>query len=64
MKLMLFAPELFLLLGSLVLFLLSTGKVGGKKARAVTLGLALVNVLVCLVCLRQEGSSVLRGVQD
>ena len=56
MKLMLFAPELFLLLGSLVLFLLSTGKVGGKKARAVTLGLALFNVLVCLVCLPLEGS--------
>ncbi|MCX5876827.1 MAG: NADH-quinone oxidoreductase subunit N [Deltaproteobacteria bacterium] len=56
MKLMLFAPELLLLLGSLVLFLISTGKVGGKKARAVTLGLALINVLVCLACVRQEGS--------
>ncbi|MFA6499178.1 MAG: NADH-quinone oxidoreductase subunit N, partial [Desulfurivibrionaceae bacterium] len=56
MKLMLFAPELLLLLGSLVLFLVSTGKVGGKKARAVTLGLALINVLVCLACVRQEGS--------
>ncbi|OGR04520.1 MAG: NADH-quinone oxidoreductase subunit N [Deltaproteobacteria bacterium RIFOXYD12_FULL_53_23] len=56
MKLILFAPELFLLLGSLLLFLLSTGKVGGKKARAVTLGLALFNVLVCLVCLPLEGS--------
>ena len=56
MKLMLFAPELFLLLGSLVLFLLSTGKVGGKTARAVTLTLALGSVLVCFACLRQEGT--------
>jgi len=52
---MLFAPELFLLFGALVLFFLSTGKVGGKKARALTLSLAIINVLVCFACLRQEG---------
>lgn len=56
MKLILFAPELFLLLGSLFLFLLSTGKVVGRKARTVTLGIALFNVLVCLVCLPLEGT--------
>lgn len=56
MKLMLFAPELFLLLGSLVLFFMSTGQAGGKKARALTLTLAIVNILICAVCLRQDGT--------
>ncbi|MFA7383265.1 MAG: NADH-quinone oxidoreductase subunit N [Desulfurivibrionaceae bacterium] len=56
MKLMLFAPELVLLLGSLVLFFVSTGKVGGRKARTIALSLALINVLACLNGLPMEGS--------
>lgn len=55
MKLILFAPELFLLLGCLVLFFLSTGRVSGRQARATALGIALGAVLVTLLCLRQEG---------
>ncbi len=55
MKLMLFAPELFLLFGALALFFLSTGKAGGKKARALTVSIALVNVLICFASLRSEG---------
>jgi len=55
MKLILFAPELFLLLGCLALFFLSTGRVSGRLARATALGIALGAVLVTLLCLRQEG---------
>ena len=55
MKLMLFAPELTLLVGGLVLLLMSTGNASGKKARAVTLAVALVNIVVCIACLRLDG---------
>ena len=56
MKLTLFAPELLLLMGGLVLFLMSTGKTSGRTARAVTLVMALINIVVCIGCLRLEGS--------
>ncbi len=56
MKLALFAPELVLLAGGLILFFLSTGRSSGKVARSLTLGLALVNVLVCFACLGNEGT--------
>ncbi|HIJ77702.1 MAG: NADH-quinone oxidoreductase subunit N [Desulfobulbaceae bacterium] len=55
MKLMLFAPELLLLLGSLALFFMTTGKVGGKKARSFTLTLAIANIFLCFACLHNEG---------
>lgn len=55
MKLMLFAPELFLLLGGLVLFLMSSGQTSGKKARSVTLGFALLNIVICFWSLHQNG---------
>lgn len=55
MKLMLFAPELFLLLGGLVLFLMSSGQTSGKKARSVTLVFALLNILLCCWSLHLEG---------
>jgi len=56
MKLTLFAPELLLLMGGLVLFLMSTGKTSGRTARAITLAMALLNIAVCVGCLRLEGS--------
>ena len=55
MKLMLFAPELVLLAAALVLFLLSLGKPGGGKAHATALSFALLNVVVGLFSLNQEG---------
>ena len=56
MNIMLFAPELFLLTGALVLFLLSLGSAGGGKARGTTLLFAIVTVASALVCLHFEGS--------
>lgn len=56
MKLMLFAPELFLLVGSLVLFgitLDSSGK--GKQARGVTLACCLPGAILCLATLKMDG---------
>jgi len=56
MKVMLFAPELFLLTGSLLLFLLSLGGASGKTARALAIIIALVNVVLCLASFGQQGS--------
>jgi NADH-quinone oxidoreductase subunit N len=56
MKLMLFAPELLLLIGSLCLFMLSLGRSSGRAARALTVGLAVVSILLCFVTLRDTGS--------
>lgn len=55
MKLILFAPELFLLLGCLALFFLSTGSVSGRTARSTAIGIALGTTLLTLFCLGQEG---------
>ncbi|MFZ5775354.1 MAG: NADH-quinone oxidoreductase subunit N [Thermodesulfobacteriota bacterium] len=55
MNMMLFAPETFLLIGSLVLFLLSTGKVAGSTVRTLTICMALGNLLLCGATLSQEG---------
>lgn len=56
MKLMLFAPELLFLLGSLVLFLLSLGKAGGRWARNFTVLLAVLTVFLGLAGLNLEGT--------
>lgn len=56
MKLALFAPELFLMLGSLALLVLSLGKDKGRQARNTVIGIAFINVLVCLLAFQQEGS--------
>ncbi len=58
MKLMLFAPELLLLIGSLCLFMLSLGKPFGRStaARGLTVGLAAVSIILCFVTLRDTGS--------
>ena len=55
MKLALFAPELFLLLGSLVLFLISLGDSKGNQARTAATTIGVINVLLCFLCLHQEG---------
>jgi NADH-quinone oxidoreductase subunit N len=55
MKLILFAPELFLLLGCLALFFLSTGRTQGRTARGAAIAVAVGTLLVSLLCLRQEG---------
>ncbi|OGR00003.1 MAG: NADH-quinone oxidoreductase subunit N [Deltaproteobacteria bacterium RIFOXYD12_FULL_50_9] len=56
MKLALFAPELFLLMGSLVLFFLTIGKDKARQSRNAVIGIALINVLVCLFSFRAEGN--------
>ncbi len=55
MKILLFSPELFLLLGGLVLLLMSAGHTSGKRARSITLCFALVNILICLWSLNFNG---------
>ena len=52
---MLFAPELLLLLGSLVLFGVSLGKENGQLAKNVTMALAIASTITCFVVLRQSG---------
>ncbi|HSR35957.1 MAG TPA: NADH-quinone oxidoreductase subunit N, partial [Desulfurivibrionaceae bacterium] len=56
MNIMLFAPELFLLIGALVLFLLSLGKAGAAKARAATLVIAIGTALSALAGINFEGT--------
>ncbi|MFC1524484.1 NADH-quinone oxidoreductase subunit N, partial [Thermodesulfobacteriota bacterium] len=55
MKIALFAPELFLLLGSLVLFLVTLGEGKGRTARNVTTALSLGTVGLCLLFMGQTG---------
>jgi len=55
MKAALFAPELFLLLGSLFLFLLTLGKDKGRQAAGATTGIAVINVVLAALCLGQTG---------
>jgi NADH-quinone oxidoreductase subunit N len=56
MKLMLFAPELLLLLGSLLIFVISLGKAAGRTTRGLTIVLAAASILLCLFTLRDTGS--------
>ena len=56
MKVMLFAPELFLLIGSLLLFMTSLGGSSGKAARTLAIVIALVNVALCMASYSQQGS--------
>ncbi len=56
MKLMLFTPELILLFGSLVLFMLSTGQMAARNARNAAVGLAALNLVAAFACVCQEGS--------
>lgn len=53
---MLFAPELLLLLGSLVLFGVSLGKGKGQLAKNITLALGVASSVLCLVTLQSKGN--------
>ena len=55
MKLPLFAPELVLLLGGLVLFLISAGKSDGRTARKASIGVALGAALASALTLCGQG---------
>ena len=62
MKLMLFAPELILLLGSLLIFLLTlTSDAKNARNTAITVGLAAS--LLCLMSLHQSGSLFYKAYQ-
>lgn len=52
---MLFAPELVMLLGSLIVFCMTLGNARGSLARSATLGIAVLNIIFCLACLGQNG---------
>lgn len=56
MKLLLFLPEILMLLGVVVLFNLSVAGCSGGKARLVTLGIAAGSAVLSLLCLGQEGT--------
>lgn len=55
MKIMLFAPEMTLLAGGLLLFMLTIGKNTAKLARSLSIALALATFGACLYSLRAEG---------
>lgn len=55
MKLMLFGPELYFLLGGLLLFLVTLGKERVGLAKNTTIGFALIGVFITFAALRQEG---------
>ncbi|PIY21333.1 MAG: NADH-quinone oxidoreductase subunit N [Deltaproteobacteria bacterium CG_4_10_14_3_um_filter_60_8] len=52
---LLFAPELFLLLGSLVLFFLTLGDSRGNHSKSVATVIGVINLGLCLFCLHQQG---------
>ena len=56
MKVLLFLPELFMLLGILVLFQLSVAGADGQKARTAALIFAFGTVLLTILCLGQQGT--------
>ncbi len=53
---MLFAPELVLLIGSLLIFFLSLGEGKGEGARSLTLGVGSLTAIVLLFSFNSEGS--------
>lgn len=56
MKPMMFAPELFMLLGSLLVFFISLGKTKAQSAKNATIVIAFINVILCFICLGLEGT--------
>ncbi|MBU0483989.1 MAG: NADH-quinone oxidoreductase subunit N [Proteobacteria bacterium] len=56
MKLMLFAPELLVLIGCLIIFMVSLGKGNGRTARNLAATIAVLNVIVTLLCFFQDGA--------
>lgn len=56
MKLVLFAPELVLLLGGLALFLASAVKGCARSAKKLALGVSLATLVVSCLCLTEQGT--------
>lgn len=52
---LLFAPELFFLLGSLTLFVLSLMDSSGRQARNAALWIGIINVFICIMALNMNG---------
>ena len=55
MKLMLFGPELYFLLGGLLLFLITLGKERVDLAKNTTIAFSIIGIVVCIAALRLEG---------
>ena len=62
MKLMLFAPELLLLLGSLLIFLFTLNS-AAKNARNTAIAVGIAAILLCLTSLHQSGSLFYKAYQ-
>ena len=62
MKLMLFAPELILLLGSLLIFLFTLTN-DAKNARSTAIALGVAASLLCLLSINQSGSLFYKAYQ-
>lgn len=56
MKLMLFAPELLMLLGSLLIFLFSLTDENGKNSRSAAVATSIGAIVLSFVCLTKNGS--------
>ncbi|MFU8818746.1 MAG: NADH-quinone oxidoreductase subunit N [Desulfurivibrio sp.] len=63
MKVLLFLPELFMLLGILVLFHLSVGGADGRRARIAALVFAVGTVVLTAFCLGQRGTIFFEAYQ-
>lgn len=63
MKVLLFLPELFILLGILVLFHLSVGGADSRRARSVALIFAVGTVILSIFCLGQQGTIFFEAYQ-
>jgi NADH-quinone oxidoreductase subunit N len=63
MKLMLFAPELFMLLGSLLIFLFSLTDKDGKNSRLAAIGTTIGALVLSLFCLNQNGTLFYKAYQ-
>ena len=55
MKMVLFLPELFLLLSCLVIFILTLGKLSSSTVRSITAALSVIAFLICAASLKLEG---------
>ncbi len=63
MKLMLFAPELFMLLGSLLIFFFSLANDDGKKSRSVAIATSIGAIILCFICLNKSGLLFFKAYQ-
>ncbi len=64
MKLMLFAPELFMLLGSLLIFFFSLTDKDGKNSRLAAIGTAIGTMVITLSSMSQKGTLFFDAYQN